>query len=77
MDVLAAYMSVYNIRDLRYPWRSGEALVPMESRTGHRSPGNWTTDGREQPQEYPESNLDPLEEQPVLLTAEPSFQLGW
>ena len=41
---------------------------------GIRSPGTGVTDSRELPCGCWELNLDPLEEQPVLLTTEPSLQ---
>lgn len=47
-------------------------LVPTED--GRGSPGNGATDGCEPPHRCLELNLDPLEEQPVFFTAEPSLQ---
>ena len=47
------------------PWRPEEDV---------RSSGIGVTDGDELPCGCWESNLDPLEEQPVLLTIEPSLQ---
>ena len=50
--------------------------VLLESREDIRSPGTEVTDGHELPSGCWELNLDPLEEQPVHLTAEPSLQPG-
>lgn len=50
-------------------------LVPTEGRKGIGSPGIGVTVDCELPCGFWELNLCPLEEQPVLLTAEPSFNL--
>ena len=46
--------------------------APMEAEEGVGSPGTGVTDGYEPPYGCWELNQDLLEEQPVLLTAEPS-----
>lgn len=47
--------------------------VPVEARGGCQVPWNWSTDSGEPPCRYWELNLDLLEEEPVLLIAEPSL----
>jgi hypothetical protein len=47
-------------------WRSEDFI---------KSPGNGVANGREPPWVYWELNSGPLQEQQVLLTAEPSLQL--
>jgi hypothetical protein len=59
------FACVYAWDMLRYP----------NSRGGIRFPGTGVTDGCELSFGCWESNLDPLEEQPVPLTAEPSLHL--
>ena len=49
-------------------------LMPMEARKGHKT-GTGVTNGYEPSSGCQKSNPGPLEEQPVLLTAEPSFEL--
>ena len=46
-------------------------LVPTEIRSGHQMPGTGVIDGCEPPRECWEVNLDPQQEQQVLLTTEP------
>jgi hypothetical protein len=48
--------------------------VPIETRIEIRSPGTGVTDGHKLPSGFWELNQNPLEEQPVLLTTEPSHQ---
>ena len=65
MSVLPACMSVSHIR---------ACPVPSEASEGHQIPGTGVIDGCETPCGCWELNLGPLQEQPVLLTAEPSLQ---
>ena len=48
--------------------------MPVEAQGVFKSPRTEVTDGFEPPHGYWESNLGPLEEQPVLLSTEPSLQ---
>ena len=67
MDILPACMYMCHVH-----------VVPMEARDGGsvRSPGTGVIDGCEPPCGCWESNLGPLEEQQMLLTAEPSSPIG-
>ena len=49
-------------------------LMLKETRRGHQPPWNWVIYGCEMFRGSWELNLGPLEDQPVLLTTEPSFQ---
>lgn len=50
-------------------------MVPMEARKGYQIPWRWSIpDGGELLWGCWKSDLGPLDEQGVLLTAEPSFQ---
>lgn len=49
--------------------------APMEAQRGHWVPLNWSY-RHQLPCGCPESNLDPLEEWPVLLAAEPLVEPG-
>jgi hypothetical protein len=62
MGVLPTCMSVYHVH-----------AVPRETKGGSRVPWTGVTDTCEPPCRYRESNSGPLEEQPVLLTAELSL----
>lgn len=61
MSVSSAYMSAHHL----CVW------CPQEPEEGIQSLGAGTTDGCKPPRECRESNLSPLEEQPLLLTTEP------
>ena len=50
-------------------------IVPAEARRGAGSPGTGATGGCEPPCRCWEPNLGPLQEQPVLLPAEPPLQV--
>jgi hypothetical protein len=52
-------------------------LCSQKTEEGTGSPGTGVADGCELPCGCWESNLSPLEEQAVLLTAEPCLQTPW
>jgi hypothetical protein len=64
LSVLSACVHAYHM-----------GTVPTEAREGIWSFGTGVTDGCEPPCECWELNLSLLDEQPVLLTTEPSLQL--
>ena len=65
MSILPACIYVYDVC----------ACCPQTLEEGIRSPVSGITDGCELSYGYQESHPGPLEEQPVLLSAEPSLQL--
>ncbi|KAL6074356.1 hypothetical protein STEG23_012106, partial [Scotinomys teguina] len=54
--------------------RAHSVSYVMQLRSSKRSPGTGVTDSCELPCGFWDLNPGPLEEQPVLLTAEPSLQ---
>ena len=58
----------------KHTWSEYCSLGVSMSKRGMRPCGTGVTDGCEPPHGYWELNSGPLEEQPVLLITEPSFQ---